>query len=296
MTADAPGGLVQPQPQPRSRGPHLPRPHLPRPHLPRRQLPGRGRLDAGRFVWGGVRLMLVGIIVALAALSAVIIYGFVSSGGSQPGQLLPGPTASFALMPMGNAHIPTTDACVLCHGAGGEVKTPPSILHPIEGWRRCLTCHTNEALGRTAPGHEGIAETECLNCHKTAQAGPAITQPHAALHDQHCLDCHGSVAHLPSTMASTKESDCVLCHKPATLPPPSYPHAPNAILSCRACHQSAEAGALPIDHALRSDATCLLCHEINVVNPNGSPGTVGPGSSLAPASPELTFPIGTTSP
>ncbi|MBI3751414.1 MAG: hypothetical protein HY263_07130 [Chloroflexi bacterium] len=253
------------------------------------------RLDPGRLIGTGVRVSLIGVIVVLVGLSAVIIFGFVSSGGSQPGQLLPQPSASLALMPMGNAHIPTTNACVLCHGSGGEVKAPVPILHPIEGWRRCLTCHTNEALGRSAPGHENIAETECLNCHKTGQTGPAITQPHAALHDQHCLDCHGTVAHLPTTMASSQESACILCHKPATLPPPSYPHAANAILSCRACHQSAEVGALPIDHALRSDSTCLLCHEITVISDSGKPGTVGPGasagaSSAAPSA-GFTFPL-----
>jgi len=115
---------------------------------------------------------------------------------------------------------------------------------------------------------EGIAEEECLNCHREGQAGPAITQPHAALHDQKCLDCHGSVAHLPSSMASSRESDCVLCHKPAMLPPPAYPHAADAQLGCRACHQSEQVGGLPIDHALRSDSTCLLCHEIQI---EGSP-------------------------
>ena len=114
---------------------------------------------------------------------------------------------------MGNAHIPTTNACVLCHGAGGEVKVVPAMLHPVEGWRRCVTCHSDENLGRKAPGHEGIAEEECLNCHKVAEAGPAITRPHSVLQDQGCLDCHGTFAHLPSSMASAKETDCVLCHK-----------------------------------------------------------------------------------
>jgi hypothetical protein len=283
MSAGAPGETL---PAPRPRRPRLGLPRASgRPRL-RLRLPGSG------FVNRAIDLVLVAIIVALAATSVILAYGFISSGGSQPAQLAPNPTASFDLMPMGNAHIPTTNACVLCHAAGGEVKTPLPILHPVEGWRRCLTCHTNEALGRTAPGHEGIAETECLNCHKTGQAGPAITQPHAVLHDQHCLDCHGSVAHLPSTMASSKESDCVLCHKPADLPPPSYPHAADVYLSCRSCHQSAEVGALPIDHARRSDSTCLLCHEINVV---GASGPIGP--SLAPRpSPELSFPIGSAVP
>lgn len=256
-------------------------------------------LDPTRLIRTGVRTAVIVMVVLLVALSAVIIFGFVTSGGSQPGQLLPQPSSSVALMPMGNAHIPTTNACVLCHRAGGEVKAPLAILHPVEGWRRCLSCHTNESLGRTAPGHDGIAETECLNCHKTGQAGPAITQPHAALQDQRCLDCHGTVAHLPSTMASSKESACVLCHKPATLPPPAYPHAANATLSCRACHQSAEVGALPIDHALRSDSTCLLCHEITVISNSGKPGRMGPGASPAAtsrASPGFTFPLVTPAP
>ena len=156
------------------------------------------------------------------------------------------------------------------------MKTPPIPSPPHGGWPRTLPCHTNEMLGRTAPGPEGIAETECLNCHKTGQAGPAITFPHVALYDGHCLEGHGSVAHLPSTMASSRESDCVLCHKPTQEPPPSYPHTADVYLSCRPCHQSAEVGALPIDHARRTDDTCLLCHEIRVAG--ASPLIVGPGT------------------
>jgi len=248
--------------------------------LPRLRLPSDPGTAIGRVVRGALLIT----VLLLAGLGGVMVAGFITSGGSQPAQLAAQPSPSFDLMPMGNAHIPTTNACVLCHGAGGEVKSPLPMLHPVEGWRRCLVCHTNDALGRTAPGHEGIAETECLNCHKTAQAGPAITQPHAALHDQRCLDCHGSVAHLPSTMASTDEAGCVLCHKPAALPPPSYPHAADAIVSCRVCHQSAEVGALPIDHALRDDSTCLLCHDIKSASPvpaappPSPPATASPGS------------------
>ena len=80
-----------------------------------------------------------------------------------------------------------------------------------------------------------------------------------------------------------QESDCVLCHKPTTLPPPSYPHPADARISCRACHRSAEAGALPIDHALRTDTTCLLCHEIALqAGASGSPLLTVPGQSALP--------------
>jgi hypothetical protein len=68
-------------------------------------------------------------------------------------------------------------------------------------------------------------------------------------------------------MASSKEEDCVLCHPPAELPPPSFPHVIDQPLTCRTCHQSAEVGGLPIDHAHRGDATCLLCHDIKQAPP-----------------------------
>jgi hypothetical protein len=110
-----------------------------------------------------------------------------------------------------------------------------------------------------------MPEAECLNCHKIAQPGPAITQPHSRLQDQLCLDCHGSFAHLPTSMASRHEDSCTICHKPTPLPPPAYSHAINDRLGCRDCHNSAEVGNMPIDHALRADNTCLLCHEMKLV-------------------------------
>jgi hypothetical protein len=224
----------------------------------------RAILRRPRLVHEGVRLLVIADLAAVGVLVAIILIGVASSPINQPAQLLPSATPTFGLMPMGSAHIPTTNACILCHEAAGQVKAVPPMLHPVEGWRRCAVCHTNDALGRTAPGHDGIAEEECLNCHRTAPVGPAITQPHAALQNQQCLACHGEVAHLPSSMASSREDECILCHAPADLPPPAFPHGPNATLTCRSCHVSAEVGALPIDHALRSDETCLLCHEIRV--------------------------------
>ena len=212
----------------------------------------------------GGRLLIVANLLAVGVLAAVIVIGVIGSPINQPAQLLPSPTPTFGLMPMGSAHIPTTNACILCHETAGQVKAVPPMLHPVEGWRRCTACHGNEALGRAAPGHEGIAEEECLNCHRTAPVGPAITRPHVELQGQGCLACHGGVAHLPSSMATSREDECVLCHQPAELPPPQYPHNPGQTLGCRSCHVSAEVGALPIDHALRSDETCLLCHDIKV--------------------------------
>jgi hypothetical protein len=217
-----------------------------------------------RLIHSTGRLLIAANLVAVAALAVVIVIGVASSPINQPAQLLPSPTSTFGLMPMGSAHVPTSNACILCHETAGQVKAVPPMLHPVEGWRRCTTCHGNEALGRAAPGHEGIPEEECLNCHRTAPAGPAITRPHVELQNQQCLACHGGVAHLPSSMASSREDECVLCHQPADLAPPQYPHSPNLDVGCRSCHVSAEVGALPIDHALRADETCLMCHDIKL--------------------------------
>jgi hypothetical protein len=220
------------------------------------------RATVGHVLVTGTRFIVAGVITLLVAVAGLVLAGLVFSAGGQPAQLTATPRPTQDVIAMGNAHIPTTNACVLCHGAGGEVKLVPAMLHPVEGWRRCVTCHTDEKLGRIAPGHDGIAEEECLNCHRQAETGPAITRPHAALMAQGCKTCHGSVAHLPSTMATAEEKDCVLCHKPAELPPPQYPHAADIRLACSDCHRSPEVGNLPIDHARRTDDQCLLCHEI----------------------------------
>lgn len=231
------------------------------------------RLKGTLGLW--IRVLIVTNVAVLVLLLAVLTLDRMT--GPLPGHPVQATTASASpdVMQMGLAHIPTSNNCELCHVSGGKagLKLVPSILHPIEGWRRCVTCHTDTSLGRTAPGHQGIAEQECQNCHQVASSGPAITQPHAKLHDQRCLECHGGVAHLPSSMASSSEGDCVLCHKPAELPPPSYPHVADPPLTCRSCHQSVEAGGLPIDHALRGDATCLLCHEIIQARPTPSIAT-----------------------
>jgi nitrate/TMAO reductase-like tetraheme cytochrome c subunit len=238
-----------------------------------------------------IKLLIVVNVILVASLALGLFFDMWNWPSGHPVQAgLVSSSASPDLMAMGLAHIPTSNNCILCHDANGSVglKIVPAILHPIEGWRRCVACHTNETLGRNAPGHEGIAEEECLNCHKVAQGGPAITQPHAVLHDQKCLDCHGGVAHLPSSMASTKESDCILCHKPTTLPPPAYPHAADAPVSCRTCHQSPEVGGLPIDHALRADSTCLMCHDIKQDGASPSVPLLLPSPSLLPPVTPLT--------
>ena len=243
----------------------------------------RRRLKSGLERWIAVLIVLNVVVVAI--LLATVVFDQVNTTpAGHPAQAAPSPSASAELFAMGLAHIPTSSSCVLCHDTGGSagLKNIPALGHELEGWRSCTVCHTNEKLGRSAPGHAGIPEAECLNCHKIAQPGPAITQPHSRLQDQRCLDCHGTFAHLPSSMASRSEASCALCHKPTVLPPPAYDHAINDRLGCRECHTSSEVGNMPIDHALRADSTCLLCHDIKRAS--------GPIPSVSAPSPSVTGP------
>ncbi len=214
----------------------------------------------------GIRVLLAVNIVLVVGLLGIVVISSIGSTPGVPAQLEPTPTPTGDTIPMGLAHIPTTNDCLLCHETGGEggLKPIPALGHPLEGWRACGTCHIEGELGRQAPGHDGIPEEECLNCHRVAVEGPAITQPHMQIQDQHCLDCHGSYAHLPTSMVGRHQDECWLCHKPTAYPPPEVRHVHEATTQCRNCHQSAQVGGLPIDHALRSDETCVLCHDIKI--------------------------------
>lgn len=228
-----------------------------------------------------LRLLILLNLAMVAMLAGIMVANWFQllpgrGSGGPASSAAPSASGSQPVFEMGLAHIPTSADCLLCHQSGGSagVKTIPSMGHPLAGWTACLTCHTNEKLGRTAPGHEGIAESECTNCHKEPTVGPAITQAHANL-DKPCLDCHGSFAHLPTSMAGRNPDQCWLCHKPNPEPPPIKPHPDPQNLTCRDCHQSSAVGALPINHALRGDDTCVLCHDIGGVS-RVSPSPGGP--------------------
>lgn len=223
-----------------------------------------------------VGLLLVVNFVLVAGLLAVLLVERLGPSGGRPAQL-DGPqsaSASADTIRMGLAHIPTSNSCLLCHDTGGSegLKPVPALGHPLEGWTQCVTCHTDERLGRTAPGHTGIDQAECVNCHKAAPPGPAITQAHSQL-DQPCLKCHGNVAHLPTSMVGRNQDECWLCHKPRPEPPPANPHPATLQLECRSCHRSTDVGGLPIDHALRADSTCLLCHDLRKTLPSPRGGS-----------------------
>jgi hypothetical protein len=85
-------------------------------------------------------------------------------------------------------------------------------------------------------------------------------------------------------MATMKETECTWCHKPTTLPPPEYPHAPDLTTGCRTCHKSPEVGNLPVSHALFPDTSCQLCHLLKRASPSAG------ASGASPARPSLVLP------
>ena len=222
----------------------------------------------------GLRILIIANILVVGLLAFSMVADWLKILPPMIGTATPSPATSptAPTMEMGLAHIPTSAECVLCHESGGStgVKPVPALGHPVAGWTACLVCHTNDKLGRNAPGHEGISQGECLNCHKEAPEGPPITQAHAEL-DEACLDCHGDFAHLPTSMVGRNQDECWLCHKPNPSPPPQKPHPDRPDLTCRTCHQAADVGALPIDHALRSDDGCVLCHDVGASRVSPAP-------------------------
>ena len=64
---------------------------------------------------------------------------------------------------------------------------------------------------------------------RTARRSPRPTPTSS----EPCLDCHGTVAHLPSSMVGRNQDECWLCHKPNPSPPPIKPHPDPSDRTCR---------------------------------------------------------------
>jgi hypothetical protein len=172
--------------------------------------------------------------------------------------------------------MPADADCAACHATGGGaigLRIVPLVAHPISGWTSCTSCHANDRLVATAPGHSGIHATDCLLCHQPAQLPAPLSRPHRERQNQACLECHnGTTAPLPSDMQHRSETVCWLCHRLPQEEPPVPSHAVSAgEVDCLTCHIAGSAGALPADHSERTAGQCLLCH--------------GPQPTVIPSSP-----------
>ena len=117
------------------------------------------RLKLGR----AIRILIAANLVLVAVLLIAVLYDSMkATPPGHPAQASAPASASPELMPMGLAHIPTSNSCLLCHETGGAagLKPVPALGHPVEGWTQCLVCHTDARLGQAAPGHTGIPQNE----------------------------------------------------------------------------------------------------------------------------------------
>jgi hypothetical protein len=180
-----------------------------------------------------------------------------------PGTSPPAPGASLTAPALAaTLEMPAGADCLGCHttAAGGVgTATVPPIGHPLAGWTSCTSCHANDSLVKTAPGHTGIHADQCLLCH-TATTPAAVDRPHSARQDVPCLSCHGKTAPLPDSMKNRSETTCWLCHPASAAQAPLYPHPTPADGNCLTCHSAARLGALPADHDGRTNGQCSACH------------------------------------
>jgi hypothetical protein len=228
-------------------------------------------LLAGRAYWLLVACLLLVLVVGITFAAAVVLPE-VRQGGYVPSSPSPTPMASATAVPgevsellMNGALVPAGAQCSGCHLTDRGViglRPIPEMGHPLEGWTDCTACHATTSLVTTAPGHSGIHATECLTCHMPSDLPAPLSRPHRDRQNMDCLDCHGSVAPLPSDMTHRSEIVCWICHRlPDVQPPiPAHETSPDET-DCLTCHVAGRAGALPPDHDGRTGSECLLCHD-----------------------------------
>ena len=231
-----------------------------------------------------------GLLIAVAAVAATLAIGvgvglaFITFGPVQPpvaeapeatatpspipataaptAPASPGPTSGPIAAPSFELEMPVGDDCLACHttsdGGVGNVEVPP-LGHPLDGWTECTSCHANDRLVATAPGHTGIHAEQCLVCH-TSTTAAAQDRPHSLTANAQCLSCHGTIAPLSDHMKGRSEATCFLCHKGTSAQLPGFPHRVPDDGLCLTCHVASGVGALPADHADRTNIQCTSCH------------------------------------
>jgi hypothetical protein len=217
---------------------------------------------------GIINSNLIGLLTARAPAATATATPGPSPAIPGPSPATPGPSPatpgpSPATRPGAVAlEMPAGDECIACHttaaGGVGTVPVPP-IGHPLEGWTNCTSCHADDSLVKTAPGHSGIHAEQCLLCHTATTPAP-MSRPHSIHQGLPCLSCHGTKAPLPASMANRSGTTCWLCHQASSAQAPLYLHPTPADGKCLTCHIAGKIGALPDDHDGRTDGQCSACH------------------------------------
>ena len=187
-------------------------------------------------------------------------------------------TASFNVVTAKPAnHIPTTQACALCHASPPNYavfamnhqgitsncaqchgpglsfanivpKAPPANHIPTNG-AACESCHSASnftTFSGTAMNHNAVSSLTCATCHETGKrffGVTIVTRPTTAQDANHPPTGNCSACHTTSTFATTA--------KPAN-------HIPTT-QACALCHTSTDYSTATMNHQGIS-SNCALCH------------------------------------
>lgn len=205
-----------------------------------------------------VATLAIGVGIGLAVINFGLATQPVAEASSPPATTGPENSASTPTPGDLALQMPSGD-CTACHKTPGDAVDVPPIGHPLEGWTSCTSCHANDRLVKTAPGHSGIHAEQCLLCHK-ATTPAAVDRPHSLTRNANCLSCHGSLVPLPASMKNRSGTTCWLCHQGSGVQAPAYTHRTPTDGKCLTCHVAGTVGAPPADHADRTNPMCLACH------------------------------------
>ena len=181
-------------------------------------------------------------------------------------------------------HIPTSQACTLCHSAGyGPSLTVMSHSGISSG---CTTCHAGTAFYGVTPVSKGTnhftTTQDCSLCHtSTTIPGGFITgtMSHTGI-SSGCATCHSGTAFQNVTPVSkganhiASTQDCSVCHSSTTIPGGFVTGAMShtGITSgCATCHSgTAFQNVTPmaetaVNHVPTSSAPCETCHAVTTV-------------------------------
>jgi hypothetical protein len=169
-------------------------------------------------------------------------------------------------------HVPTRDACSLCHNSFSWAPARMSHNSVVAG--SCVTCHNGAfvsegALGRTAnhPVISGLANSQteqCDTCHRSTTSWVANTHLHGAGDQGKCSSCHNgrravgvNSGHIPTNLTA---GNCDNCHTSFTTFSPASMNHTGTTGKCASCHNGSFAGSgaigLPTGHIATSGANC----------------------------------------
>lgn len=152
-------------------------------------------------------------------------------------------------------HIPTTQACDVCHRAAAWNVVVYRHQGVVKG--TCLTCHnTVNASGK--PAQHLVTTASCDVCHNTL-VWTATTYNHSGVVPGTCADCHNGrqatgkrPTHIPTT------ASCDTCHTTITWVT-KYDHSGVTPGSCLTCHNGVTTTGKGRTH-IPTTASCETCH------------------------------------